>query len=126
MQTYDIDIEVLEKVFLKLKPELQIKLYNQFCEDRTFPEEKIYKNNEEFFRNPTINSVMDVERIVKNSGHNYNPNEKYVTMCSYCGLNDEPWLVSSDNPVELMKDSVANDVNEVFLEYLYLMLFVEE
>lgn len=129
MNKFDVDVtddEMLEKIFLKLRPSLQVKLYNQFCEDRTVPKEKIYKNNEEFFRNPFFNSMMDVARIINNSGNNYDPNETYVTICSDGGLNGGPWLLSSHNPVELMMDSTARDVNKVFLEYLYLYLFVEE
>lgn len=129
MNKFDVDVtdtKVLENIFLKLKPSLQVKLYNEFCEDHTVPEEKIYKNNEDFYRNPFINSAMDVAKIVNNSGCNYSPDEKYVTRCADGGLNGGPWLLSSDNPVELMMDSTARDVNKVFLEYLYLYLFVEE
>ena len=126
MNKFDVDVtdtEILEKIFLKFKPSLQVKLYNKFCEDHTVPEEKIYRNDEDFFSAPIFGSMMDVARIINNSGNHYDTNEKYVTICSDGGINGGTWLLSSDNPIELMPDSTARDVNDVFLEYLSLYFF---
>ena len=118
------DTNVIKEMFLKLKDDVQIRIWNEYTEHSEYgdyEEYRIYPNDESFFEmlaheNINLDFVMEVVIMVKNNNEHYDYNHKYVSY-STDACDGSVLLFSSNNPVDLMYQD-SNGLDSGFLEYL--------
>lgn len=112
-----MDKIVIESKLNLLSNELQVLLWNEFCEQGLHDNAHIYKNGEDFFKHYLDEtSLFQLVRLVNNS-EAYSASDEYVLMED---MGDHNWfgnrlLASSNEPTELM--NLYPDLYDEFIAY---------
>ena len=113
-----MDKIVIESKLNLLSDELQIMLWDEFCEQGINDAQKIYRNNDDFYKT-IVNkkSLHGLVRIVSYS-EAYSPDQLYATM-EYMNdhkvYGEDYLLASANNPIELMK--LSPTLYDEFIDY---------
>ena len=108
---------VIESKLNLLSNELQVMLWNEFCDQGFYDNARIYKNGTDFFENYLKEtSLYQLVKLVNNS-EAYSTNDNYVVLED---MADHNWLgnhllASSNEPTELMQ--LYPDLYDEFLGY---------